>query len=130
MLTAMNTGHEGSLTTLHANSPAESISRLTTMVRYVAELPVDVIEANIASAINLVVQTRRALDGSRYVSDVVTLSFNREEGRCHAMPLYERPIGFSLGSWHAAPSWLDELPFLGVADEGEVRAWKRACSLD
>ena len=130
MLTAMNTGHEGSLTTLHANSPAESVSRLTTMVRYVAELPVDVIEANIASAIDLVVQTRRALDGSRYVSDVVVLAFDHDAGRCRARSLYERAVGEDCGNWLVAPDWLGELPLLGVADESEVEQWIRACSLD
>lgn len=44
MLQAMNTGHDGSLTTLHANAPKEAISRLTTMVRYGVDLPVEVIE--------------------------------------------------------------------------------------
>ncbi|MBQ9044275.1 MAG: CpaF family protein, partial [Eggerthellaceae bacterium] len=129
MLTAMNTGHEGSLTTLHANSPAESISRLTTMVRYVAELPVDVIEANIASAIGLVVQTRRALDGMRFISDVVSLSFDPDAGRCRANSLYERALGADEGTWVAVPAWVEELPQLGVADDEEVGAWKRACSL-
>lgn len=129
MLTAMNTGHEGSLTTLHANSPAESISRLTTMVRYVAELPVDVIEANIASAIGLVVQTRRALDGRRFVSDVVSLLFDREIGRCSTVRLYERPVDATEGTWASAPAWIDELPLFGIAASEEVAAWKRACSL-
>lgn len=92
MLTAMNTGHPGSLTTLHANTPAESISRLATMVRYTADLPIDVIEANIASAIDLVVQTRRALDGGRYVSDIVSLYFDRNRGRCFVRPLYKRRV--------------------------------------
>lgn len=129
MLTAMNTGHEGSLTTLHANSPSESISRLTTMVRYVAELPVDVIEANIASAIGLVVQTRRALDGSRYVSDVVSLSFDQEAGRCQANTIYERAQGAESGTWMSVPDWVDELSLLGVANEEEVEQWKHMCSL-
>ena len=63
MLQAMNTGHDGSLTTLHANSPSDVVSRLTTMVRYAADLPVDVIESNVASAFDAVVQTARSLDG-------------------------------------------------------------------
>ena len=100
------------------------------MVRYAAELPVDVIEANIASAIDLVVQTRRALDGSRFVSDVVTLSFDREAGRCRAHCVYARPLGESEGSWEAAPGWMNDLSLLGIASEEEVAAWKRACSLD
>ena len=59
MLTAMNTGHDGSLTTLHANSPRDVLSRVVTMVRYGVDLPVDVIEANAASAFDAVVQTSR-----------------------------------------------------------------------
>ena len=129
MLTAMNTGHEGSLTTLHANSPAESVSRLTTMVRYVAELPVDVIEANIASAIDLVVQTRRALDGSRFVSDVVSLTFDHKAGRCQAIPHYERAFGAQAGRRKAVPDWIRQLPMLGVASDEEVSTWIEACSL-
>lgn len=129
MLTAMNTGHEGSLTTLHANSPSESISRLTTMVRYVAELPVDVIEANIASAIDLVVQTRRALDGRRYVSDIVEFEFDDGKGRCVAKSLYARSIGAATGTWEAVPAWVADLQAREVAGEGEVQAWMRACSL-
>ena len=130
MLTAMNTGHEGSLTTLHANSPAESVSRLTTMVRYAAELPVDVIEANIASAIDLVVQTRRALDGSRFVSDVVSLTFDSTTCRCQAVSHYERGLGADAGIWVGCPAWVGELPIVEVASEEEVAAWKRACSLE
>ena len=130
MLQAMNTGHDGSLTTLHSNSPAESISRLTTMVRYASELPIDVIEANIASAIHLDVQTQRALDGSRRVSEVVSFSFNREKGRCLTVPIYKRELNADVGEWMSAPPWLDELPMLGVATEEEVELWKRACSLE
>ena len=130
MLTAMNTGHDGSLTTLHANSPEESISRLTTMVRYVADLPVDVIEANIASAIDLVVQTQRALDGIRRVTAVVSFSFDRDRGRCATLPIYERRFGQDSGSWSRVPAWFERLVEDGVASEEEVLLWKRACSLE
>ena len=127
MLTAMNTGHDGSLTTLHANSPAESISRLTTMVRYVAELPVDVIEANIASAIDLVVQTQRAMDGSRMVTEVVELDFDDERGRCVTRPVYARGKLGERCNWINVPRWIDELPARGLAASEEVESWKRAC---
>ena len=127
MLTAMNTGHDGSLTTLHANSPAESISRLTTMVRYVAELPVDVIEANIASAIDLVVQTQRAMDGSRMVTEVVELVFDDERGRCVTRPIYAREVLGERRGWANVPRWIDELPARGLAASEEVESWKRAC---
>ena len=129
MLQAMNTGHDGSMTTLHANSPAESIMRLSTMVRYASELPVDVIESNIASAIHLVVQTQRVLDGSRRVSEVVSFSFDRDKGRCATQPIYRRALDADRGEWVSTPSWLDDLPLLGVATEEEVGEWKHACSL-
>ena len=128
MLQAMNTGHDGSLTTLHANSPAESITRLSTMVRYASELPVDVIESNIASAIHLVVQMQRIHDGSRRISEVVSFSFDREKGRCFTNPIYHRAIDADEGVWDAVPPWVDELPLLGVADEEEVESWKEICS--
>ena len=128
MLTAMNTGHDGSLTTLHANSPAESISRLTTMVRYVADLPVDVIEANIASAIDLVVQTQRGLDGTRLVTEVVELAFDADKGRCTTHPVYERAIGAGDGIWNSMPAWVEDVALKGIASKEEVEEWKRACS--
>lgn len=130
MLQAMNTGHDGSLTTLHANSPAESITRLATMVRYESDLPIDVVEANIASAIHLVVQTQRSLDGSRRVSEAVTFVFNREKGRCETVQIYERGFDEKVGRWLKSPDWIDDLPLFGVASKKEVAEWKLACSLE
>jgi pilus assembly protein CpaF len=84
MLQAMNTGHEGSLTTIHANSPRDALSRLETLVMTAGvELPHRAIREQIASAFDLLVQISRLVDGSRRVthitevlrmeSDVVTL---------------------------------------------------------
>ncbi|HEV2686373.1 MAG TPA: CpaF family protein [Actinomycetota bacterium] len=71
MLQAMNTGHEGSLTTVHANSPRDALSRLETMVLMAGfELPVRAIREQIASAINVIVQLERQPDGSRKVTSV------------------------------------------------------------
>ncbi len=68
MLQAMNTGHEGSLTTVHANSPRDCLSRIETMVMMAGvELPLTAIRSQIASAIDLVVQQARLLDGSRRI---------------------------------------------------------------
>lgn len=128
MLQALNTGHDGSLTTLHANSPEDSIARLTTMVRFGADLPVDVIESNIASAIDLVVQMRRSPDGSRFVSDIVALTFDRSASRCDTVPFYRRPIGRD-GTWEAVPGWVKDLPGSNIATKEEVSEWVRACSL-
>ena len=71
MLQAMNTGHDGSLTTLHANSPRDAIARLETMCMMAGmDMPVQVIREQIASAIDLVVQQTRLRDGSRKVSAI------------------------------------------------------------
>lgn len=68
MLQAMNTGHDGSMTTIHANNPRDMISRLEAMVLMSgAELPIRVIRNYIASAINVIVQIARLQDGSRKV---------------------------------------------------------------
>jgi len=68
MLQAMNTGHDGSLTTVHANSARDAISRIETMVMMAGfELPIKAIREQIASAIDVVVHTTRMRDGSRKV---------------------------------------------------------------
>lgn len=68
MLQAMNTGHDGSLTTVHANSPRDVISRLETMVLMSGvELPSRAIREQIASAVNIIVQESRLADGSRRI---------------------------------------------------------------
>jgi pilus assembly protein CpaF len=84
MLQAMNTGHDGSLTTIHANSPRDALSRLETLVMTAGvELPHRAIREQIASAFDLLVQISRLVDGSRRIthitevlrmeSDVITL---------------------------------------------------------
>jgi pilus assembly protein CpaF len=71
MLQAMNTGHEGSLTTIHANSPRDALSRLETLVLTAGiELPHRAIREQIASAFDVLVQISRLVDGSRRVTEV------------------------------------------------------------
>lgn len=71
MLQAMNTGHDGSLTTVHSNSPRDCIARLETLCMMAGmDLPVMVIRAQIASAVNMIVQQARLKDGSRKVVQV------------------------------------------------------------
>lgn len=71
MLQAMNTGHDGSLTTIHANSPRDSISRIETMVMMSgSELPSKAIRDQVASAINLIVQQARLRDGTRKITSI------------------------------------------------------------
>jgi pilus assembly protein CpaF len=71
MLQAMNTGHEGSLTTIHANSPRDALSRLETLVLTAGvDLPLRAIREQISSAFDLLVQITRLVDGSRRVSHI------------------------------------------------------------
>ena len=71
MLQAMNTGHDGSLTTIHANSPSDVITRLDSMVLMSnIELPIRVIREMIASAVHLIIHTARMSDGSRKITAI------------------------------------------------------------
>ena len=87
MLAAMNTGHDGSLTTLHANSPRDALSRLETMVLMAGkELPLLAIRDQIARAIQLIVQQTRLPDGRRMVTAVDEIT-GLESGQIQLQPL-------------------------------------------
>jgi Flp pilus assembly CpaF family ATPase len=70
MLQAMNTGHDGSLSTIHANNPQDTMLRLETMVLMAVEMPIRAIREQIAAALHLVVQIARASDGRRRVTHI------------------------------------------------------------
>ena len=129
MLNAMNTGHDGSATTLHANSPADAIMRLATMVRFAADLPIDAIEAQVGSALDVIVQLARYRDGSRKVSHICEVNYDREEGRCRVTQLYVRNGLDDAGEWLAAPAWFDEAMRDGVMTDKEVKAWMQSVRL-
>jgi pilus assembly protein CpaF len=75
MLQAMNTGHDGSMTTIHANSPRDCISRLETLVMFAGlDLPSKAIREQIASAIQLIVQLTRMSDGSRKITAITEVT--------------------------------------------------------
>ncbi len=74
MLQAMNTGHDGSLTTIHANTPRDTISRLETLVLMAGmDLPLSVVRRQIVSAIDLIVQQSRLRDGSRKIINITEI---------------------------------------------------------
>ena len=74
MLQAMNTGHDGSLTTMHANSPRDAISRLETMIMMSGfEMPIKAMRQQISSAVHLIVQTNRLQGGPRRVTHVTEI---------------------------------------------------------
>src|SRR5438874_8884023 len=75
MLQAMNTGHDGSLTTVHANTPRDALGRIETMVSMTGiAFPIRALRAQIASAINIVIQVQRGDDGRRRVTSVQEIS--------------------------------------------------------
>jgi pilus assembly protein CpaF len=74
MLQAMNTGHDGSLTTIHANTPQDTMNRLETLVLMAgAELPSRAIREQISSAIDIVVQQARMRDGTRKITNIAEI---------------------------------------------------------
>jgi len=89
MLQAMNTGHDGSLTTLHANSPVEAAARLETMALMSGlDLPADAIRVQIASSIHLIVQIARYSDGSRRVSAISEVAGLDEDSRVEIRDIF------------------------------------------
>lgn len=88
MLAAMNTGHEGSLTTLHANSPRDALARLETLILMAGmDLPLVAVREHIASGIQLIVQQTRLSDGRRLVSSISEIT-GIESGRIQTQDLF------------------------------------------
>ena len=73
MLQAMQTGHDGSLTTIHSNSASAALLRIETLVKSDSSFDVDAIRSQIAQAIDLVVHTRRRKDGSRIIEEIISV---------------------------------------------------------
>lgn len=93
MLQAMNTGHDGSLSTLHANNPRDAIRRLETMVLLGGvDLPLRAIREQVASAVDLIVQLARGADGSRFVSSITEV-VGLEGDVVSTAELFHRPNG-------------------------------------
>ncbi|HVX59386.1 MAG TPA: ATPase, T2SS/T4P/T4SS family [Pirellulales bacterium] len=112
MLQAMNTGHDGSLTTIHANSAEDVVLRLEVLVQMAAELPVDSIHRQISSAIDLVVQLNRARSGARRVVQVAEIvGIDPDTGGVRMKDLFLRVEGdgAALTPTGALPSFMEEL---------------------
>src|SRR6185503_15082613 len=74
MLQAMNTGHEGSMTTLHANSPRDAVSRIETMITMAGfELPLKAMRQQIASSVDLIIQANRLQGGVRKITHITEI---------------------------------------------------------
>lgn len=88
MLTAMNTGHDGSLSTGHANSAYDMITRLESMVLMGIELPLEAVRRQIASAVDIIIHLGRLRDGSRKVTEICEVT-GIENGQVQLTSLYE-----------------------------------------
>jgi pilus assembly protein CpaF len=123
MLQAMNTGHDGSMTTVHANAPRDAFSRLETMVMMASQhVPDKVIRQQLASAIHLVVHCARLSDGLRKVTGIAEV-LGVEDDRVEMQDLFEfertgiSPRGKVLGRFRATgarPVCLDRLKSYGI----------------
>ena len=123
MLQAMNTGHEGSLTTLHANTPRDALARLETLVLMAGmELPITAIRDQITSAVDIIVQQSRFACGSRKVTSITEV-VGMENGRIQLQELFRfeargfgadgKVVGDFVGC-DAIPTFYDELREQGV----------------
>jgi pilus assembly protein CpaF len=106
MLQAMNTGHDGSLTTIHANSPRDCIARLETLSLMAGlDLPVMIIRQQIVSAINLIVQQARLKDGSRKILQITEVQgMEGETVTLQDIFLYQAPPFEGEGSGKLEPT--------------------------
>ena len=110
MLQAMNTGHDGSLTTVHANAPRDALARLETMVLMAGyDLPTRAIREQISSALNLIVQIERARDGSRRISHLTeVVGMEGEIITLQDIFRYDHKVG-ALVPTGVRPEFVDEL---------------------
>jgi len=123
MLQAMNTGHEGSLTTIHANTPRDALARLETMILFAGtNLPNRAMREQIASALDLIIQVSRLADGSRRVTSVTEVtSMEGDVITMQEIYRYRRrgisPEGKVLGQYEATgvrPKFVERLQLAGV----------------
>ncbi len=110
MIQAMNTGHDGSMTTVHANSAREVIERLEVLVLMAADLPITSIHRQLASAIDLVVHISRLPDGARAVTQITeVVRYDAEDKQIVLLDIFNYRNGASLRPTGYMPSFIDSL---------------------
>lgn len=127
MLTALSTGHDGSLTTLHAGSAEEAVMRLVLMARFGMDLPTALIEEQIAMAIDLIVVTRRLASGERLVSSLTEVS-RGEGGEAVLTECVAHDPTTSSWSLSQEPSFVGVALEAGTLSREEVEAWRSRLS--
>jgi pilus assembly protein CpaF len=126
MLEAMSTGHDGSLTTLHAGSAEEAVVRLTLLARYGIDLASSLIEEQIAMALDGIVMSVRTPSGKRYVSSYTGVS--RAPGGGVELTEYVRG-GAVAHTWELIrePPFIGEALRTGALEQEEVDRWRSSC---
>lgn len=126
MLEAMNTGHDGSLTTLHAGSAEETVVRLTLLARYGVDLSSELIEEQIAMALDGIVMSVRTPSGRRFVSSYSGVSRGSDGGV--VLTEYVRHDA-SAGLWELTrePDYIDWAVRTGALERAEVEQWRASC---
>jgi pilus assembly protein CpaF len=129
MLQAMNTGHEGSMTTVHSNSPREALTRLETLCLMAGmDLPSRALREQIGSSLHLIVQQTRFSDGTRRITSIAEVVGMDDEGRLESREIFtfERTgtglSGRIEGKYRMTgylPSFLDEFITAGLVREGD-----------
>jgi len=116
MLQAMNTGHEGSLTTVHANSARDALARLEVMVLMAGfDLPLGAIREQIASAVDLIIQQQRCADGQRRVVSISEVT-GLESGVIQTQDIFNwNPAQKRFCNSGVVPNFFDKLSRAGVA---------------
>lgn len=124
MLQAMNTGHDGSLTTLHAGSAQEAVLRLVLMARFGMDLPTDLIEEQIATAVDLIVMARRMPDGRRVIASSSLVG----RGGAGRVVLLDELVTFNQATrtWSLThePEFVGHGVEEGILSKGEVEQWR------
>ena len=129
MLQAMNTGHEGSMTTTHANSPREAISRIETLCLMAGlDLPARAIREQIATSVDVIMQQTRFSDGSRRVTSIAEVVGMNDDGEIELFEIFgyvrtgTGPGGKVIGEHRATgylPSFLDQFITMGLIGDGD-----------
>jgi pilus assembly protein CpaF len=133
MLQAMNTGHDGSICTVHANSPRDVLARIETMVLMSGvELPVRAIREQVSSAIDLIVHQSRFKDGTRHITHVTeVVGMEGDVITLQDIFLFDQGMGFDgrsqgrLKSTGLRPKFLDQLKASGVEVDPTIFAFEK-----
>jgi len=129
MLQAMNTGHEGSMTTIHANTPRDALTRLEVLIAMAGyDIPMKALRSQVASALQIVVQSRRLSGGRRKVVSVSEISgMEQDQIQMHEIFLFEQTgvdgDGHATGSFLASgirPRCLERIEHRGIKLPGEL----------